>query len=342
MKAWLQLARLPNLPSAVSNILAGYTVAHGIWSPGTHLGLLVVASGCFYSAGMILNDVFDVEEDRNERPNRPIPSGAISLTTAATVGISLLALGLVVATAAGLLATSGSLDDLSVFQRPLGRVALIATLLVGSIILYDGPLKRSFLAPFMMGSCRTLNVLLGASTYVPEVNAVAIDPVFGLPWCVWCLALTLGILITGVTLLARNEASLEQKQSAILRAIAVILVGAIGIATIAFCPISSRSASATAMDNFESLVQPLSNTAIRGFILFLLVVYGLSFRYLLSAARNPTPTTVQTAVVAILRSLIMIDAAVVFLFARGILIYPLVTAALLLPARLLGRFIRST
>ena len=43
---------------------------------------LLVASGCLYTAGMVLNDVFDYEIDRHERPFRPLPSGRISLGAA--------------------------------------------------------------------------------------------------------------------------------------------------------------------------------------------------------------------------------------------------------------------
>ena len=74
MIAWLQLARISLLPSALANILMGYLVVHLSWNPALDLGLLLGATACFYSAGMILNDVFDVGEDTKLRPNRPIPA----------------------------------------------------------------------------------------------------------------------------------------------------------------------------------------------------------------------------------------------------------------------------
>ena len=40
----------------------------------------------FYTAGMILNDVADLEVDRRERPERPLPSGAVSRTALAAFG----------------------------------------------------------------------------------------------------------------------------------------------------------------------------------------------------------------------------------------------------------------
>ena len=46
-----------------------------------------------YAAGMVLNDVCDVELDRRERPERPLPSGDVSVAAAALAGVALLAAG---------------------------------------------------------------------------------------------------------------------------------------------------------------------------------------------------------------------------------------------------------
>ena len=77
MKTWLQLFRAPNLFTVPGDPLAGYLL--------TSLGVLdlrviyaVAASLCFYAAGLLMNDLWDLEEDRRERPNRPLPSGAAS------------------------------------------------------------------------------------------------------------------------------------------------------------------------------------------------------------------------------------------------------------------------
>ena len=54
-----------------------------------------------YLAGMALNDLADREEDARERPERPIPSGAVSPRAAALIGGSLLLGGVLVARGAG-------------------------------------------------------------------------------------------------------------------------------------------------------------------------------------------------------------------------------------------------
>ena len=49
----------------------------------------------FYVAGMYLNDAFDAGYDRQHRPGRPIPSGAVAASTVFGVGALLLGAGLV-------------------------------------------------------------------------------------------------------------------------------------------------------------------------------------------------------------------------------------------------------
>ena len=52
------------------------------------IGLLAAASALLYSAGMVLNDVFDVELDRQEQPYRPLPSGRIPLDCGPLAGLA--------------------------------------------------------------------------------------------------------------------------------------------------------------------------------------------------------------------------------------------------------------
>ena len=75
------------------------------------------------------------------------------------------------------------------------RLPLVLSLcLVAAILLYDGPLKRTWAGPAMMGLCRFLNVLLGVS-----VSGAT-------PWPGWHLAFVVGLYVAGVTWFARTEA----------------------------------------------------------------------------------------------------------------------------------------
>ena len=114
------------------------------------LALLVTSSCLLYSAGTVLNDVFDAPADARDRPRRPIPSGRIPRGAAGRFGLALLGVGTAVGWIAG-----------GLFATP--RTALVATGLAASVLLYDGLLKRTFAGPVAMGVCRMLNVLLGMS-----------------------------------------------------------------------------------------------------------------------------------------------------------------------------------
>ena len=60
---------------------------------GWVLGLLVAASTALYASGVVLNDVFDLEQDRQDRPDRPLPSARISLRAARWLGWESMLLG---------------------------------------------------------------------------------------------------------------------------------------------------------------------------------------------------------------------------------------------------------
>src|SRR5438128_6411803 len=140
--AYAQLIRLPNAFTAMADItLAALAMAA---LPGHTLAFicLLLASVSLYSAGMVWNDYFDFEQDLRERPFRPLPSGRVTKRTAAFLGLSLLAAGVIFAALA---------DSAAGADR--WRALIVAGLLVGAVLLYDGALKRSALGPIAMGAC---------------------------------------------------------------------------------------------------------------------------------------------------------------------------------------------
>src|SRR2546423_6738340 len=144
LRVYTQLVRLPNLPSALADIcLAAFALAAqppvGRLADGFPFGaflLLLLSSACLYSSGMVWNDYFDQEQDRRERPFRPLPSGRVKPGEAVCLGAGLMAAGVGCALIAG-------------------RVSLwLALVLVAAILAYDGWLKRTWAGPIGMGLCR--------------------------------------------------------------------------------------------------------------------------------------------------------------------------------------------
>src|SRR5262245_32974962 len=143
--AVMQLLRLPNVFTAMADIFMGFLISHGSLEPSRDFLLLALASSCIYLAGMVLNDWFDIEVDRQERPERPLPSGRIDRSHALFAGAALLISGLIAALLAG---------------RTSRNVACV---LMVTVIAYDSALKNTVLGPAAMGLCRALNVVLGMS-----------------------------------------------------------------------------------------------------------------------------------------------------------------------------------
>src|SRR5438046_9507096 len=98
----LALLRPPNVFTAVADSFAGLVLARRAGPVSGDRGLwCIAASACLYLGGIALNDYFDREVDALERPERPIPSGAVPPAVAAGIGAGLLAAGIALAGLAG-------------------------------------------------------------------------------------------------------------------------------------------------------------------------------------------------------------------------------------------------
>ena len=169
---YLRLLRPANLVTAAADILTAAVIVH---LRDVRLAFLVGASVLLYAGGAVLNDFCDRRLDLIERPERPIPSGAVPATAAAILGAVLLVLGILLAFRASL---------------PSG---ILAAILAGTVLLYDAVAKPTPAGPVVMGSCRALNLLLGLSI------APALLP------HTWFLVLLPFAYILGITTLSRGE-----------------------------------------------------------------------------------------------------------------------------------------
>jgi 4-hydroxybenzoate polyprenyltransferase len=268
LHTYAQLVRLPNLPSALSNICLGALAAGALPQRWLPFGLLLLASACLYCGGMVWNDYFDRLEDKRERPGRPIPSGRVAPGDAARLGALLLLSGVLLAALAGW--------SLALTGRGSVVPAVLALLLAGMILLYDGPLKHTPAGPVAMGLCRLLNVLLGVAASGGIAGPRGIH-----------LAAIVGLYVVGVTWFARTEGRMSNRNA--LRGAAGVMLASLVLAL----PLPT-----TVEPGISSPLFP-----------YLLVVFAFVVGLPVSQAiASPTPARVQAAVGRALLGLILLDA----------------------------------
>ena len=159
LKNWFELTRISNLPTVLSSALVGiFMLTPLVTDPVLILGVAfpcVLAIACFYVGGFVMNDVFDVEIDRIERPGRPLPSGRITMLQAGRAGTLLLAAGGVLILIAELVTANTDMHrtEFSI-EFPYGLAA--AGVLVALILLYDRFHTRGAGWVLAMGGCRGL------------------------------------------------------------------------------------------------------------------------------------------------------------------------------------------
>jgi 4-hydroxybenzoate polyprenyltransferase len=297
LRPYAQLVRLPALPTALADIALGALATRSLPERWPGFILLLGSSACLYCGGMVFNDFFDVEQDRRERPDRPIPSGRVSRRRAGAFGTGLLAAGGVLALFAGLVQGSATLP------------AVLAGLLVATILLYDGWLKPTWAGPVVMGSCRFLNVLLGVS--LAGDLAAPLGP---------HLATVVGLYIVGVTWLARTEARVSHPLA--LTGAACVLLAALLLA------LPVPAVAAFHESDKVSRSSPLFP--------YLLVVLGFALGFpVVEAIRAPSPARVQAAVRRCLLGLIALDAilACAVVGTVGLVLLVLLSPALYLSRR---------
>jgi 4-hydroxybenzoate polyprenyltransferase len=314
--AFLQLCRFAAVFTAMADIFLGYLLAHqdGFESE-RDFGLLLGSSAFLYLAGMVFNDVFDRQDDVLERPKRPLPSGRISVREAVSLGTCLVVLGFTLSCAVGI------------------PSAIVAGLLTGCIFLYDGVLKSTPIGPLVMGGCRFLNVILGASTasFVTGESATWSMPQLA-------VAFGLGVYITGVTWFSRHEAG-ESPRWQLAGALMTVNFGlVILIGFVVHWPdvLLSREAIDAGLRWGTSMAERSWNTALAlGFIGIIIN------RRLLAAVFDPSPAKVQASIRTMLLSIIILDASLVF-FVQEDRMYAIAVALLLLPATFLSRMLAIT
>jgi 4-hydroxybenzoate polyprenyltransferase len=142
--AWGRALRLSLAPSALADVAAGALVAGAGQAPQFgRLWPLLLASSCVYHAGMAFNDYADRAHDAATRPDRPVPSGAVSARALRLLGFVLLCVSI----------GSAALVDARAAAWVAGMAALV--------LIYDFGPRGAWRGPLLLGACRASNLALG-------------------------------------------------------------------------------------------------------------------------------------------------------------------------------------
>lgn len=182
LAAWLELLRIGNTPTILSNVCAGIAIGMHARLAEASLPVVTVVTLCvggalIYMSGMVLNDAFDSRIDGRERPRRPIPSGRIARFHAQVVGVFMLVIGA------------------TMLEYTSPATLYWSLLLVVGVVVYNATHQWFPGAVLMVGACRGFLVLIAA---------FAISP--GAEWSlVWWISGGLFFYVSAVSIAARNE-----------------------------------------------------------------------------------------------------------------------------------------
>ncbi|WP_242045614.1 MULTISPECIES: UbiA-like protein EboC [unclassified Calothrix] len=206
-RGYLELMRPANIVTAWADILVGFAASGlGLISAElinnsanttnlVTLGWLLLATTGLYGGGIVFNDVFDAELDKQERPSRAIPSGRVSRENAAVLGMILFAIALFAA------------------SQVSGLSLAIAIFITCAALLYDSLAKHHpFFGPLNMGLCRGSNLLLGVSA----VPAMILER--------WYLAIIPILYIAAITAISQGEVHGGKKITGVIAVILIAIV----------------------------------------------------------------------------------------------------------------------
>ena len=303
-RQYITLVRLPNIFTAVSNILPGYCIiVTAISFSFTNANLLylaglMVTSSLLYMTGIVLNDYFDIEIDKKERPTRPLPSGNVSKRKALIIAIS-------------------STIAANVISLAISWMSFVFALILTAIIIaYDSHLKhKTITGPITMSLARFVNVILGASPAFPML-LLSRESITMLLF----IATTLFIYILSIIILSKKEVSGKVTRLNIIFSFAIVFVVITSISIAGLIGI------------FQTVV--FVNLALFSAVMIITLISVLRGHASLG------PVYIQNSIRNMIISIIILDSA----FVSGIigLQYGLATLLLTIPSILLARKLYTT
>lgn len=289
LAAWAKLVRFPAVFTVIAQVAAGFLLISGSVEPMSRMLFAVLAGVALYWAGMILNDVCDYAEDLQERPSRPLPASLISMRSAKLAGFGCMLAGVVLATISGFLPAGE-------YSRTFAPLIVSVTIAI-CVLLYNGVLKGTLLAPAMMGNCRALCLLLGAAPLVLVDGGNLTTPESWFEPHVLGFAIGTGIYIMGITLISQGETTGGQRGPVAIGTGLVVL----GAASIGLSPKLAPVGTVWRVDTDERYLLLI------GLIVFPILIRGVR------AAIHPEPAVIQQLIRAGVLTLIPISGAIALL-----------------------------
>lgn len=192
LKSYFQLVRISGIFTAFSNVFLGFFVFSESTVNWIEIFPLLTTSGFLFLSGMALNDYFDYHIDKNERHDRPLPSGRIRRKIA-------LYLGVVFFVAANISASFIGFQTI-----------IVSTVMTILILAYDIKLKNiKIIGILNLSSIRFLNVVLGSTVFLFNFEIILIS-------------VPIGIFIAGISILAKTESSIYLRRTKITNLIFVL------------------------------------------------------------------------------------------------------------------------
>ena len=209
MLDWLRLIRASGLATIASNSLAAVLTAFyagegdriewlilRLMHNGTQTLWVILASVLLFAAGMLWNDLIDVDRDRTGNPKRPLPSGRIGLVPAWIVGVL---------TMCGAMFAASHVD----YGFFLAGVVLMLALLY-NLVAKSLPWLGSIVMGLVRASHACFALLLLGPDYVQMILTPSSAPIAGAApasstYAAFVYPVILGIYIFGLTLVSEHE-----------------------------------------------------------------------------------------------------------------------------------------
>lgn len=204
MLDWLRLIRASGLATIGSNTLAAVLTAFFagegdriLWlvsrlkHNGTQTLWVLGASFLLYAAGMLWNDLIDVDRDRTGNPRRPLPDGRIGLAPAWVVGVL---------TMGGAMIAASHVDYGFFLAGVVLSLAMLYNLVAKSV-----PWLGSVVMALVRASHACFALLILGPDYVQMILAPGTAPGAGTTHAPFAYPLILGIYIFGLTLVSEHE-----------------------------------------------------------------------------------------------------------------------------------------